>query len=197
MKTRFLIVISALALSIASTGCRGEDSTLTYNYIGGTGKPPAETPADEGATPAATEEQTPALGSEELPKEPTMTSIGIEGCNLIKMTPGKGFVDTQGTFNTKWTEWCPGVNLPDINLLNQVVAYVFVNLGGCEDVTWKGVRAVDGAAVVDIEKTVKKSSGSTPCYCPLMLKMKRMMYAIEKTEGTPTFNETTVEVPCE
>ena len=72
------------------------------------------------------------------------------------------------------------------------MAYYFANSGGCNDITFKGVEATEDEVVI----TIENSNVTEECMCPLILKTRRFLYAIERTGGIPRFEETTVELPC-
>lgn len=185
-------MICAAACGLVISACRAEDTTPHYNYIGGTPAgetQPTETTQPETVSPSA---ETPDLTTTEGSRELATTTVELGSCNLFSLPLGKGFIDTHADFNIAWASWCPTQNLPDIDFATKFVAYYFENVGGCTDLEFKGARVDNGAISVE----VKRSAVSSPCACPLMLKAKRFVYAVERTPGTPSFTQTTVEKPC-
>ncbi len=183
-----LIVCIAL---MAAAGCRKDDATPHYNYYGGTSPTgPSESPGEGPEfTPGS---DTPDLGALAGDRDLETTPIDLTGCMLFQIPVEEGFIATADEFVTKWNEWCAGKALPDVDFETNFIAYYFINAGGCEEYEFTGASIKDGKISVEIEKTQQTGE----CICPMIMKYRRFLVAVERVEGDASFNVITNEIPC-
>lgn len=183
-KTITFITLFALFCIVAIAGCRKEDATPVYNYVGGS-ETTTTTEGEDADLTAEAEEEAGVI---------PYSKMDLSQCDTSSFTfEGNGFVFNKADFDTLWAQWCDQPTT--FAAFDQAfIAYYSVKISGCGQIKLKGINQQGENIVIDIERAIPDAT----CTCTKADMIWRMMLAVQKVAGaTPIFNETTVEAPCE
>jgi hypothetical protein len=175
MKTITKIFILAVLVSLALTGCRKEDVTPQFDYVGGTQAEAERVEEPETGTPVQ------------------YTTLDLSDVNCSPDIVGQGFIDSMEGFITHLQVWCPNPAVPNVDFGENFIAYFGETTSGCDNVELKGIQT-DGE-IISIKIQIENLAQGCPC--TEQDKKWREILVVERVEGaTPEFVQTVVEKPC-
>jgi len=179
-----LIIVLTISM-VAFAGCRKEDATPYYNYIGGPGATTGDT----------TTTQTPDLTEAQGIRNLSYSLVDLSEVGCTPQLSGKGFIDNMQDFIEILQEWCANPVVPEtVSFADSILAYFITTTGGCSEVRLKAITTDEQKIYVTIQTTNPQAL----CPCEESDKKWGGILAIDRVNGTtPEFVETTVEKPCE
>jgi hypothetical protein len=175
MKITSKFFVLAIIVSIALIGCRKEDATPQFDYVGGT------------------QAEAERVEEQETGTTVRYTTLDLSDVNCSPNIEGQGFIDSMQGFITHLQAWCPNPAVPNVNFGENFIAYFAETTSGCDNVALKGIQTVNESILVNIEI----ENLAAGCPCTEQDKKWREILVIERIEGaTPEFVQAMVEKPC-
>lgn len=180
MKIVMRTFIVMFAIVAALTGCRKEDATPYYNYVGG----------------ASTTQQSPDLTEAQGVRNLTYEVIDLTEVGCTPKLVGQGFIDSPQDFIEKLQEWCTNPVVPEtVSFADSIIAYFITTTGGCSEVRLTGITTDEQKIYLNVQ------TSNPPVGCPCEETADKKwggILAIERVAGaTPEFVETTTQKVCE